>query len=592
MLEIKKDGYTFDLFPGTTINMEISNPIFDDDIIKGNYSFPFKLPLSDRNKFLLNYPDNIASPVSLQDSYTVDIYLDGWVLFPSAILKIKNCSNGICNVYILVGISTFAEYAANTKLAQKMAYTHEFGGFDAASIIADVQAHAVSTLSGTVDTIPYIFYPVGNPGHYQGGEVQAFSGTPFFADDKYVYNYYTGGNFETGVVLTDPASSDKHPPVTMVPFVYATYVIRQIIAGQNFLSNIFDSDTELKKLTILNQFCLDNYLQLTLGGTNYQNLTNRPIDLKNHVPDITVGEFLVGLKKTFCLYLYKNPFSDGIYFDAFKNLTAAAPQYDWTNLTTPDFDIEESLGKGIKYLPPIKGDKFLEANFSMINLVRKPSVATVADLPATGNTVGDLRMVEYYPAVWIWTVTGSIGVWVYWTWAFGDYYKAPGGFELKPLYAGCLPLNLTFYPSSGTDVMIVPFINAPGSYRTWDSKEVGNTLLNKLVFYRGMQPTANFATPYPMGSSHNLNYAGTVIGNYSLDWDGQYGLYNVWWKDYLQLRDASKEVTKQVNLNLSTLLNLDLRKKVRIGANNFFIRKLSLQLPLTKPAKVELLKAD
>ncbi len=587
MLEIKKDGQVFDLYPDTVISMEITNTILDDDIVNGSYSFPFKIPLTPRNRAMLNFPDEISNTASIQISVTVEVWVDGLLIFPTATFNLKDVNRVYVNAYLLVGVSTFAAYADATKVADKMDHVVNFD--QNLNDPSDIKLLAKNTLSSNVDTYPYVFPTMVNNDHYQN-ELQKH-------DDGFnkdiVYNMYMNNDFQMvdQVVVTDQTTEAglKHGRLTMVPFLYVTYVLRKILAPLNLKTNVFETDAELKKLLLFNNFSLDKWYPIF---TQYfVNRNNRQLDLKNHVPDMKVGEFLVALKKVFCLYLYKDPFQDQIHLDAFKNVINSTDYDDWTSIALADFSLEETLSKGVKYLPDLT-DRILAGTGTMQGVNRKPAVTRETDLPGTGNAIGDVRMVQETGMLYSWQNILSFHLWLPYTSALGDYYAPPAQYELKNTMPPVLTSKFQFYPTRNfqfPDDYFVPNVGVSGSYMGSDNKLVSNTIVSKLLFYRGMKTSAG-NRGYPFASSHNYDVNKNRVGNYSLAWDGADGLFNVWWKDYIRMKDSTKQETREVLLSMPMLLNLNLRKKKRIGSTNYLIRKISLQLPLTKPAKVELWK--
>lgn len=59
MLELRVNNQPIDLFPGTKVPLQFYSPIFDRDSIQRSFSFPFKIPATQRNKKLLEYPSRI-----------------------------------------------------------------------------------------------------------------------------------------------------------------------------------------------------------------------------------------------------------------------------------------------------------------------------------------------------------------------------------------------------------------------------------------------------------------------------------------------------------------------------------------------------
>jgi hypothetical protein len=84
----------------------------------------------------------------------------------------------------------------------------------------------------------------------------------------------------------------------------------------------------------------------------------------------------------------------------------------------------------------------------------------------------------------------------------------------------------------------------------------------RLLFYRGMQEDSE-GNLYPLGSMDNLDYDGDQIPdrNLCLRWEGEYGLYNQLWKNYLSWYRSRRQIDYQVNdpsiLNFTKLYMFD-----------------------------------
>jgi hypothetical protein len=58
---IAPDGTALELMPGTVVQLNLKNPVFNINELEGSYSFAFNLPLSDRNRLYFGFPDKVSS---------------------------------------------------------------------------------------------------------------------------------------------------------------------------------------------------------------------------------------------------------------------------------------------------------------------------------------------------------------------------------------------------------------------------------------------------------------------------------------------------------------------------------------------------
>ena len=81
----------------------------------------------------------------------------------------------------------------------------------------------------------------------------------------------------------------------------------------------------------------------------------------------------------------------------------------------------------------------------------------------------------------------------------------------------------------------------------------------KYSFFRGLQPAdiTGAALNFPMCSHDNLDINDNVIGNYTLEKEGQYGLKENFWKDYILLHTDNIEVTRYAWLGIKELITID-----------------------------------
>lgn len=121
-----------------------------------------------------------------------------------------------------------------------------------------------------------------------------------------------------------------------------------------------------------------------------------------------------------------------------------------------------------------------------------------------------------------------------------------------------------------------------------ENMELGtsNSFPLKLLFWRGLQEGG-----IPMAS------ASGEFGDYSLEWVGEKGLYEIWWKDYLNFMQKCKTAKFSVLLNIDDARMLIKRPYTRIRYNNTFylIKSVRVQVensptPFRVPAEVELVK--
>lgn len=99
----------------------------------------------------------------------------------------------------------------------------------------------------------------------------------------------------------------------------------------------------------------------------------------------------------------------------------------------------------------------------------------------------------------------------------------------------------------------------------------------RFLFYRGLQPDSSSAR-YPLASSDVVNYAGAVVGQYALTWDGPAGLYAQWHQPWLAFRANARTEERTVALSLGEFLTLDPTRKDLVEGLKFLWESISLDV--------------
>lgn len=117
-VQLISTGEFLDLFPDTSINLKLINPIFaDDGIIPGSYSIPFSIPVGDfspKNEFLLKNPTMVNAQQAIR-KFDVRLYFDN-VLYKTGQLWIRNVTGNKATADFKFGISTLATTLKNMRL--------------------------------------------------------------------------------------------------------------------------------------------------------------------------------------------------------------------------------------------------------------------------------------------------------------------------------------------------------------------------------------------------------------------------------------------------------------------------------------------
>jgi hypothetical protein len=380
---------------------------------------------------------------------------------------------------------------------------------------------------------------------------------------------------------------------------------------------------------VLEKIC--NYLGLKLGG-NLQDIeqiyqrcfiyTNTLLDLKvvSQNPGISFSRVLINaFKQRFesGLCMPDNNIKDLLYCIQNEFMCAIVIRNNELTITTKksileDTDIEDWTNKTFKYLDEGKGnfengfflkynndsgDSYLTERIKDITINRKEDVATFADLPTRNVRNNEIRLVIDENKFYISNIPNANPSY-YVNWSFYSlqlegykYQEAVKEIDNKVSATINDDLIQDYTTTSGG----IRKINVPHIYQKGSSDEFQLGYQKaplRLLFYWGnkqglLQTTpaegdrpAVFSTSadpeetYPFASMGNLDMDGNILGDYTLYYEGPYGLYNKLWKEWLAFKNQAKPFTFKTVLSKAELLQLNILKQKQIKESVFIIDRI------------------
>jgi len=277
MLILQVNGINLDLGDIKGISFRRNGGVFDFEEIKGAQSIPFTLPFSDINNFAFGFLNKKFDKSS--NSFECSIFHSTLDLFTGRIF-VKNIGSAYeCN--IKMNSSTFAfdskdltmqdvNYGGDIPFTKKTDYDPDVDGFHIPVVRNDITVNAGSGEEGTVDVSLYMNYCL-----------------------TYTENLYND--------INDPVFV-WHSGVNITPFPYLFKVIESLFnhLGYTILNHIFKSDTDLKKILLINNYDIAK----AVFDSNWSiiNYTYDTYNLKNHVPYVSIHDFLLDEKKYFGIH--------------------------------------------------------------------------------------------------------------------------------------------------------------------------------------------------------------------------------------------------------------------------------------------------
>jgi len=529
MLTILIADQPLDLSDDLSVSLNLKSPLFND---VGDYSFPFKVPTTVRNMAILGWKNRLASTRSIYETYDGSIRWNGMVLFVGQI-RIKTASDKSFEGTIYINKGNF-----NYEVRDLMLDRVDFG---MKSFASDQEAVDYFNWSLTH------FYPEVDFSLPEISNVDFFD--PQATNPELMsYNHI----FPDGWL--HKTTSDGTQRTILIPFLYLKFVLNKLAEnfGYRLQDEFFTSSTELSRLVIYNSVNLSEVI-FGLQQLYYCRL----------LPKVKVSEFISGLEKWFnCCFLADSK-QRVVRVVSKKDVLLRSEVVEFSkNVLTISQEIPDQI-TGFRFLlGPDSGDKVyqaqLDAEKGMTDYI-KGAVQSFSDIPPYPFTwLGDIYYVVDTNQWWVLGVNGITFL-----------------IEWQQLPAGPVLTDKFFYKwgddknkyetifSSLSDKYIVVSCGNPGT----DKDKVTPRL-----FYVGMVSVGGWGSPAHLrGLANN--------GNLSLRYTGSSGLFNLYWKDWVNwIMDTRKSVKIEKQMDFIELKELDFTKRYRINGINYLISEISVTL--------------
>ncbi len=587
MLGFKIGDEDLELTPGTQLEIERNNPYLQfNDEIAGEFSMPFEFSATPKNTRLINYASLLQQRVDpsgieakcydggIQDSI-------GKIKIEKPQVDLNRSQNGKVSAFYLTGISYFFQDIKNKKLKDlDLGGDRQFANDNLNRNGSGFWGHIhdvvdAGTGYGTTG-YDYAFYPVKNLSYGYGVfQVQV---------DTQCMNYM---KLVGGLPTFWPTGTDGKDSNVIVPMIYLSYLLKKIeaLVGWRFEGDILN-DPDFKKITLINSNAIDwaffnPYRILMVLPV----VLPRPIasfNLLNHIPDMTIGEFLAALKNRF-----------GLSYDIekrekvvrFKNLnTVAASGYkDMTAQAGPAVTKTILQQKKIYSLKTTEG----RGAISLTGYVDMGAVNLGIELPApTEARYLHVYLIRTENNYFVCERNEATDVWQWNLLAYntGDYVPAnateeittaalvPGLERVDDTYLDLCPRwdELGWWPGR-TDEISPPLV---------------------MTFYYGLRVN-KFNKICPFASPHIYDSTGLQVGNWSLSFLGrktdntEVGLYEVNWKPFIDKLNTLETIDLLLYLTRNEFMQLKFSDVISVVGVRMYMAKIKYQLPYNGQVQLE-----
>ena len=569
-LGLKIKGEFLNLNSGTSIPIDMQSPLYfggrSPDVLPGTLIYNFLIPSTLPNLRILNRPQILDNYDSFFIKEPGEIYYDG-ELFASGTYTIKKApAEGDITVNFIGGLSGNLKDFKTKNLSEIDLGGDRFLGPNDSSILTVAN-----------DTI-------ANPDDYD----YLFGTIKIETDDslelRYVNNYYNNTFFRTGNDQDGVAKS------TLIPFPKAKYVLQQIFqdAGYN-LDNFMDliGYEEFNNLLVFNNYSLDRIETVSDPIVLTDLRLKSTFNLQNHVPELKINQFIKDILLPFGGVALIDQKEKKVHLTNYNFILKNSDIQDWTDKVFNEFTKEEkyiNIPVGLKYNhTTIDGiTESYDIDLTGANIL--DPVEKTTDL-TTADALYDIRLIHSLNQYFYNANTGSV-VWRFFAKKLNEYEVGEDPINLS---SDTLFMEKAFTSLLGTfDIFTPVFISKYISPINPGTEKINKTIL---AFHRGLDQRSN-GQDYPFISNNVYNRSQTKIANFSLLVDGEYGLYNTWWKNWLEMLHRSTPVTFYARLTSKDLRLFDFSKKIKIGDHQYFVRRIQTTITTqeVKVSKLELIK--
>ncbi|MCX6272194.1 MAG: hypothetical protein NTU44_13440 [Bacteroidetes bacterium] len=568
-----------------SLSFRLKNPMFDpNDGMEWSASFPFKLPNTIRNRSVFGFPGRLSNANMPAVDLPFEHFFNG-IRLPGDTIRIKQTTAGEIEAYVKVGRGDFLSLNRDKLLTDlqfpdetwQMAHDYE-------------PMYLYNTLTQPFPQSKFVIFPVLNRGMYK---------------DTYWDNSWNDANsngygpYQNSLIFHSWGGHIINSKC-ITPFPYLAAVIEKIFAESKYTikRNIFTEDAELQSLSIYNpNVC-------KVSGNNYYAYIN----LKNHLPNLKIPDFFINLRVPFGVDLYFNYYRKEVNLVSRKDVITSQEVVDFSRNVDPDYKV--ILDDPIEdYKFVMKGDDQDEYWKSKVSDLQKYKDSPVINvmyftwLPPTADhaTLGYVVDEDKWYIYEMDPGTGA-GSWQFLSYNLQNYLVGTGDTLKVEGDIGSLISDMHQFQGYFINAWqwATPFTGQKGNFA--DKPIVAGAeyapFALRLMFYRGMATATNGDT-YPQGTSYNYRYYGAPYqdAKYSLRWDGDgqtarwplQGLYQCFWKDWLEWRKRSRQVELTKLFTPAELFALDFTRKYRALNCNFILDEINFTVTnnAIKPAKVK-----
>jgi hypothetical protein len=561
MFALKIAGQWPEFLPGTSVNLTLVNPIFDANNVSRVFSFPFKLPLTNRNRSIFGHQHRLdakgKSVFTDVELYIQNIFLDKGVLW------ITGKGQDYIEVSFQNEVTNILEDLDKIKVNEILdSVSVPLTGSPTLILDAD---HPGASWRIVIDENIYFLTGLG----HSKNDVNNYFFTEINAD--YPGFMLINGSFQMEFDLgAYPAADIKLSQLLSVTIVGGSNILEaKHDSFQDYVQSLMDTPVSSHSFPTINNTSVygernplfEGYINYYKGGSF---IDNTPQD-----EQIWEHTFIPMLRVKYILEKIRDLLSVENFDGDFWNLADLAELSLYNNRTLDEVMMANFPG-GDQYLNHYK--QFFDLNDHVQDMTAREFLQALQIfnyyLELKGNTLywkkkvtqlrkishdwtdlaepsylGDVNQVEGYRLKYIKdeseTLLNTTQLLPY---GSGKDYE----FDLFPLYHATYT---DFYENAGT--WKTPISRSEGTIEAYG---VQKDIKIRLFFDRGIQQNSD-SEDYLFATNDDKDWEENTLGNISLEWDGPTGLYETFWKDFIELADT-EVINKHFRLPIHVILEM------------------------------------
>jgi len=537
MLALIVSNQSLDIPDDLTISLVFHSPIFFN---QGGYSYPFRIPSTHKNRNILNFIHRVESNSDKYQDFDCTVTWDG-IIIHRGVLRVKIADENWYEGSIYVEDGKFYYNMKDMYIQQYDLGEREFEDSDEAlSYFNDCKG---------------LFYPdrefalpeIFNDLFFEPPSVNVY---------QLYYNKYWGSEDGGVLVLKQPGTEIR---TILIPFFFMKYALPELFLQLGYKLNdqlFFHSD--YNKLVIYNSAnCND--------PTTLINYINHLI-YRVHLPRVSITDFIKGIEAFWCCRFFINEKKKQVTLIPLKDVVLNGSAIDFTkNIISKVISLDDKVtGYGVS----MAGDPDDDYYSDMADLEReafnkfKESVENFEDLPPW--PVSEITEKRY--------VINK-----------DNYYYLDSNKNWRPFLPEFFPPNLgesMFLHKNPSES-----ITSPLSTLTM----MDNEMICGNKFSKWLEATSRVLFVDLLQGENGSKMVGRLeTSNFSLNYGGENGLFEKYFKDYMDWRISTIRVEIQKQMDYVELAEFDFSRKYRILGMVYIVSELSVTLSKNeiKPAKL------